>query len=51
VGERNDIPGYRKVVREVRDAVDRWHDWAVAAELGDDVIERGETDMQRFRPL
>jgi serine/threonine-protein kinase HipA len=51
VGERNDIAGYRKVVREVRDAVDKWHDWAVAAELGDDVIERVETDMQRFRPL
>jgi len=34
------------------DAAERvGHDWAVAAELGDDVIERGETDMQRFRPL
>jgi serine/threonine-protein kinase HipA len=51
VGERNDVPGYRKVVREVRDAVDNWPNWAVAADLGDDIIERLEADMERFRPL
>ena len=51
VGERNDVPGYRKVVREVRDAIDNWHDWAVAAELDDEIIERVKADMEQFQPL
>jgi len=50
VGERNDVPGYKKVIQEVRDAVDNWHDWAVAADLEDDIIEQLKADMERFRP-
>jgi serine/threonine-protein kinase HipA len=33
VGERNDVPGYRRVVREVRAAVARWADFAEEAEV------------------
>ena len=50
VGDRNDVAGYRRVVREVRSAVDEWRHHAMAAELPDDVIDRIWGDIERFRP-
>lgn len=50
VGERNDVPGYRRVVREVGAAVGDWRDFASTAELAPGVVDHIATDMERFRP-
>jgi serine/threonine-protein kinase HipA len=50
VGQRADVPGYRKVVREVRDAVDEWTGYAASAEIDDDTTKAVATDIERFRP-
>jgi serine/threonine-protein kinase HipA len=50
VGARNEVSGYRRVVREVGGAVAEWRHYAAAAELPDDVIDRIAGDMERFRP-
>jgi serine/threonine-protein kinase HipA len=50
VGERNDVPGYRRVVREVRDAVMAWPAFAAQAELDDELTESIAADIERFRP-
>lgn len=50
VGERNDVPGYKKVVREVRAAVDAWPEFAEAGEVPDGVREAIAADMATFRP-
>jgi serine/threonine-protein kinase HipA len=50
VGERNDVPGYKRVVREVRSAVDAWRTFGAVAEVSEDVLESIEADMTRFRP-
>ena len=50
VGQRADVPGYRKAVREVRDAVDEWAAYAESAEIDDDTIKAVAADIERFRP-
>ena len=49
VGDRNDVPGYRRVVREVRAAVDEWAGFAATAEIDDDTIKMVAADIERFR--
>ena len=51
VGERNDVPGYRRVVREVRDAVAGWADFAEEAEVAGAIIKRIAADIERFARL
>ena len=50
VGERNDVPGYRRVVREVRDGVAGWADFAEEAEVAGAIIKRIAADIERFAP-
>lgn len=50
VGERHDVPGYKRVVREVRDAVDSWPAFASRADVAIAYVERIADDMDRFRP-
>jgi serine/threonine-protein kinase HipA len=50
VGERNDVPGYRRVVREVRQAVSEWSHFAAASELDEETTKSIETDIERFAP-
>ncbi len=50
VGERNDVPAYRRVVREVRDAVDAWPSIAQEVDLDDVVTKLIADDINRFRP-
>lgn len=50
VGERNEVPGYRKVVREVRDAVDEWATFAASAEVPEEIAIAVGADIDRFRP-
>ena len=50
VGERNDVPGYRRVVREVRAVVDSWADFAGEAELDESTTTAVAADIERFRP-
>jgi hypothetical protein len=50
VGRRADVPGYRSVVREVRDAVDEWAGYAASAEIDDDTTKAVAADIERFRP-
>jgi hypothetical protein len=44
------VPGYRKVVREVRDVVDEWAGFAATAAIDDDTIKMVAADIERFRP-
>jgi serine/threonine-protein kinase HipA len=50
VGERNDVPGYRRVVREVRQAVSDWPRFAAASELDEETSQSIETDIARATP-
>jgi serine/threonine-protein kinase HipA len=50
VGQRSDVPGYRRVVREVRNAVDEWAGFAAPAELDDDTTKAVAADIERYRP-
>jgi serine/threonine-protein kinase HipA len=50
VGERNDVPGYRRVVREVRQAISEWASFAARAELDQETTESIGSDMERFAP-
>ena len=50
VGDRHDVPGYRRIVREVLAAVEGWPSFAAEAELDDDTINSIAADMDRFRP-
>jgi len=51
VGERADVPGYRRLVREVRSAVEEWPGFARQAELDDATIAMVAADLERFRPM
>jgi hypothetical protein len=44
------VPGYRKVVREVREAVDEWAGFAASAEIDDETTKAVAADIERFRP-
>ncbi|HEY6531187.1 MAG TPA: type II toxin-antitoxin system HipA family toxin [Acidimicrobiales bacterium] len=50
VGARHDVPGYRRIVREVMTAVGDWPQFAAAAELHVDVTAAVGADLERFRP-
>ena len=50
VGERNNVPGYRRVVREVRAGVARWADFAEEAEVPGDEIKRVAAAHEHFAP-
>jgi len=50
VGERNEVPGYKRCIREVRAAVDSWPEFASRAEVFDDTAERIAGDIDAFRP-
>jgi serine/threonine-protein kinase HipA len=50
VGERNEVPGYRRAVREVVAAVGDWRSFAAESEVPDDVAEAVWADIDRFRP-
>jgi len=50
VAERHDVPGYRRIIRDVTDAVAAWPDYALHAELDDTVTAAIAEDMARFRP-
>jgi serine/threonine-protein kinase HipA len=50
VGERQEVPGYKRVVREVTEAVDRWPEYAARAELDAAAIDAVASDIIRFRP-
>jgi serine/threonine-protein kinase HipA len=50
VGERHHVPGYRRVVREVRQGVGSWADFAEEAEVSGEAIKRIAADIERFAP-
>jgi hypothetical protein len=50
VGERHNVPGYRRVVREVRDGVAGWADFAEEAEVSGEATKRIAADIERFAP-
>ena len=50
VGERNEVPGYKRCVREVLAAVDAWPDFAAQAEVPPDVTANIAADRESFRP-
>ena len=50
VGERHDVPGYRRIVREVVDTVRRWSVFAAAAGVPDADTARIATVLDEVRP-
>ena len=50
VGERHEVPGYRRLVREVLEAVDRWPEFAARSEVPQRVVDRIATELDGFRP-
>jgi serine/threonine-protein kinase HipA len=50
VGERHDVPGYRRIVREVRAGVAGWANFAEEAEVAGESIERIAADIERVAP-
>jgi serine/threonine-protein kinase HipA len=50
VGERADVPGYRKIVRQVEQAVASWPDFAAEAELSEDMVKTIAAQHERCRP-
>ncbi|MCB0957604.1 MAG: hypothetical protein KDB12_15730, partial [Ilumatobacter sp.] len=50
VGERHDVPGYRRVVREVRAAVDDWPAFAAEAAVPAAATATIAADITAVRP-
>jgi serine/threonine-protein kinase HipA len=50
VGERHEIPGYKRAVREVLDSVDQWPLFAAQAELDADTTQAVAADITECRP-
>jgi serine/threonine-protein kinase HipA len=50
VGQRNDVPGYRQIVRSVREVVAEWRSFASGAEVDDETAEVIAADIERFDP-
>lgn len=50
VGERNKVPNYRRIVRQVLGAIDRWEEVAETAEVPGDIISSIAADLDRFSP-
>jgi serine/threonine-protein kinase HipA len=51
VGDRHNVPGFKRAIREVRAAVDRWEEFAGTVELPEEARARILGDIDRFRPL
>jgi serine/threonine-protein kinase HipA len=51
VGERHEVRGYKNVVGEVIDAVERWPEFAEESELDEVTTEAVMSHIERFRPL
>ena len=50
VDERNKVPDYRRIVRQVLSAVNQWEEVAEMAEVPGDIISSIAADLDRFRP-
>lgn len=50
VGDRQDVPGYRRIVKEVLDVIDQWPNYAARAEVPTAQVEHIAEDMRRYRP-
>jgi len=50
VGERRAVPGYRRVIREVRAAVDEWPSFAESAEVDETTIVAIASEIENLRP-
>lgn len=50
VGDRNDVPGYKRIVREVLAAVAAWADFAADAGVPERETRKIAADLDRFRP-
>jgi serine/threonine-protein kinase HipA len=50
VGDRNDVPGHRRIVQEVLDVVAEWPGFAARAEVDDPTTAAIAADIDRFRP-
>lgn len=50
VAERQEVPAYRRAIREVRAAVDDWHEFANLAEVDESAAEAVAVDMAELRP-
>jgi serine/threonine-protein kinase HipA len=50
VGDRHDVPAYKRVVGEVLDAVDHWADYAAEAGVPDEHVRLIAADLERYRP-
>ncbi|MDZ4827157.1 MAG: type II toxin-antitoxin system HipA family toxin [Actinomycetota bacterium] len=50
VAERHDVPGYRRIIREVLEVVADWPEFAARAELDETSTTAIAEDIERFRP-
>lgn len=50
VGDRHDVPGFRRIVREVLEATAEWPTYARLAEVDDEATGAVAADIHRFRP-
>jgi serine/threonine-protein kinase HipA len=50
VGDRNNVPGYRQIVRSVRDVVAEWRSFASGAEVDGETTKIIAADIERFDP-
>jgi serine/threonine-protein kinase HipA len=50
VGDRNDVPGYKRIVKEVLAAVDAWKTYGTEAGVPGKELDQIAADMERFRP-
>jgi serine/threonine-protein kinase HipA len=50
VGERHEVPAYKRCVREVRTAVEGWREFATRAEVFDGAADGIAADIATFRP-
>lgn len=50
VGDRHDVPGYKRIVAEVVAAVGQWAEYAAAAGVPDNELRQIGADIERYRP-
>lgn len=50
VGDRQEVPGYKAIVRDVIDTVDEWPRFAASAEVDERSLDAVAADLKRFRP-
>ncbi len=50
VGDRNDVPGYRRIIREVGQAVSAWASFAAGSDLDEETTSSIEADIERSAP-